>query len=107
MEDQQPGDENGERPLIHKVKKGEYLYKLAKKYNCPEECIRQANGMPEEGDVEFAIGQKVIIPEGDCLKKARATIKTAPYDEPVNTGQKKKKIQGTLLDPVTYNYDDQ
>lgn len=106
-EDPQPSDDNGERPLIHKVKKGEYLYKLAKKYNCPEECIRQANGMPAEGDVEFSIGQKVIIPEGDCLKKSGSTIKSAPYDEPVNTGQKKKKIQGTLLDPVTYNYDDQ
>jgi LysM repeat protein len=106
----EPTADTEERPLIHKVKKGEYLYKLAKQYDCPEECIRQANNMPEEGDVDFIIGQKIIIPECDCLKpsKSKTTPKNAPYEEPVNTGQKKKKIQGsTLLDPVTYGYDDQ
>jgi LysM repeat protein len=100
-----------DRPLIHKVKKGDYLYKLARQYNCPEECIRLANDMPESGDVDFAIGQKVIIPECDCLKsKTRLTQKNLPYESPikVTTDKKNAKIKGgTLLDPVTYNYEDQ
>ncbi len=102
-------DVSSDRPLIHKIKKGEYLYKLSKMYDCPDECIRQANDMPEEGDVELSIGQKVIIPECDCLKSTRrVSPKNDPYEAPVNTAQKKKKIQGgTLLDPVSYNYDDQ
>ena len=101
-------DDKSDRPLIHKVKKGEYLNKLAKQYDCPDECIREANGMPEEGDVDLAIGQRVIIPECDCLKpKKRSSSKNVPYEEPVTTAQKKKKMQGgTLLDPVAYNYDE-
>lgn len=93
-----------ERPLVHTIKKGEYLYKLAQTYKCPEECIRQANDMPAEGDVEFRIGQKVIIPKCDCLKKVAS--KSTPYEEPVNTASKKKKIQSSLLNPEQYNTED-
>ncbi len=99
---------SSDRPLIHTIQKGEYLYKLAKMYNCPEECIRQANNMPVQGDVSFAIGEKVIIPECDCLKTGRLSPKNQPYDEPVNTKVQEQKTRtgGNLLDPVTYNYDD-
>jgi len=96
-----------ERPLIHTVQKGEYLYKLARMYNCPEECIRQANNMPVQGDIAFNIGEKVIIPACDCLKAGRLSQKNQPYDEPVNTPAKQEKMSsGNLLNPVTYNYDD-
>lgn len=54
------------QPQIHRVKSGDYLYKLAKDYGCPEECIRRANNMPLEGDVTLWPGQELIIPECTC-----------------------------------------
>lgn len=95
---------NSDRPLIHTIKKGEYLYKLAKMYDCPEECIRRANNYPAEGDVNFAVGQKVIIPACDCLKNSTVTG-DLPYDNPTgNTVLKKDKINGgTSLSPATYS----
>lgn len=96
------------RPLVHTIKKGEYLYKLAKMYDCPEECIRKANDFPAEGDVEFSIGEKVIIPACDCLQKPKTASKATPYESPVKitTDQKKEKIQGgSLLNPAAYEYE--
>lgn len=88
---------NSTRPLIHTIKQGEYLYKLAKMYDCPETCIRQANNFPAEGDVNFSIGQRVIIPACDCLKNS--SVKgTAPYDNPTgNTVLKQYKMDGNVL----------
>jgi LysM repeat protein len=99
-------EEPAERPLIHRVKKGEYLYKLSKMYDCPEECIRQANKMPEEGDVDFIIGQRVVIPECDCLKSKTSAKKGVAYESPITTAKNKKMRSETLLDPVTYGYDE-
>ena len=97
---------DGARPLIHTVQKGEYLYKIARMYDCPDECIRIANKMPESGNVNLNIGERVVIPECNCLNRSNLS-KNTPYDEPVNTYSKKQKIQGgTVLDPVTYNYQD-
>ncbi len=97
-----------ERPLIHTVEKGEYLYKLARMYKCPEECIRQANNMPAKGDISFTIGEKVIIPACDCLQAGPLAQKNLAYDEPVNRQVKEEKTRtgGNLLEPVSYNYDD-
>jgi LysM repeat protein len=51
---------------LHKVKSGDYLYKIAKMYGCSEECIRRANNMKAEGDVPLWPGQELIIPECTC-----------------------------------------
>lgn len=92
------------RPLIHTVQKGEYLYKIARMYDCPDDCIRRANKMPESGNVTLNVGERVIIPECNCLNNTNLS-KNTPYDEPVNTYAKKQKnSEGTVLDPVNYNY---
>ncbi|MBL7829156.1 MAG: LysM peptidoglycan-binding domain-containing protein [Saprospiraceae bacterium] len=102
---------NSDRPLVHTIKKGEYLYKIAKMYDCPEECIRRANDYPETGDVAFSIGQKVIIPVCDCLEqKPRFSPKNAPYETPYNTNtdKKKEKMNGNALTkPEQYDYNDE
>lgn len=111
------------RPRVHTVHRGEYLYKIAKMYGCPEECIRIANDMSLEGDEPLSIGQKLIIPACTCTVNGKA-IKS-PTPAPASTGStvKKqtsdtesaadntpaKKKRSSILDedtPVVYNYDD-
>jgi hypothetical protein len=53
-------------PTTHRVKSGDYLYKIAKEYGCLEVCIRRANKMPLEGDITLWPGQELIIPECTC-----------------------------------------
>ncbi|MDX1911832.1 MAG: LysM peptidoglycan-binding domain-containing protein [Saprospiraceae bacterium] len=102
---------------IHTVHRGEYLYKIAKMYGCPEECIRIANGFSLEGDEPLSIGQELIIPEctctvngkvikssaaatgGSAVKKQQPTVKKQtpattekqPYDQ-------RKKPRASILD---------
>ena len=97
------------RPLIHTVEKGEYLYKIARMYDCPDDCIRQANKMPASGNVTLEVGDRIVIPECDCLNPSGSVSKNTPYDEPLNSYAKKEKMQraSTVLDPQTYNTDDQ
>jgi LysM repeat protein len=45
---------------IHKVKKGETLASIARKYGSSVEAIAQANGIPEDASIE--IGQELLIP---------------------------------------------
>ena len=45
---------------IHKVKKGETLASIARKYDSSVAAIAQANGIPEDGSIE--IGQELLIP---------------------------------------------
>jgi len=109
------------RPIVHIVRRGEYLYKIAKMYDCPEECIRIANDMPLEGDEPLTIGQKIIIPECPCavngkvLRNPSATSKkpavkkqSAVSDD--RQGYKPRKTTRSILDeseaPTEYNYDD-
>ncbi len=63
-------------PRIHTVHRGDYLYKIAKMYGCPEECIRIANAMPIEGDEPLSIGQEIIIPECTCTVDGKVLQKT-------------------------------
>jgi LysM repeat protein len=111
---------DGSGARIHTVHRGEYLYKIAKMYNCPEECIRQANGMEIEGDVPLNIGQKLVIPECVCVaygktyrpgNTASATAPkggTAPKPAPTVTKQTARR---NLLDeperPKAYDYEEQ
>ncbi len=114
----------GAGPRIHTVHRGEYLYKIAKMYACPEECIRIANAMPLEGDEPLYIGQEIIIPECTCsvdgkvikrpanaaqdkapiVKKQAATAEKQPYNAV-------KKPRASILDdsesPAQYGNDDQ
>lgn len=112
------------RPRIHTVHRGEYLYKIAKLYGCPEECIRIANAMPLEGDEPLTIGQELIIPsctctvDGKVIKKSSAPAAVAPKPtvkkqtttekQPYSTG---KKPRVSILDdtesPAQYNNDEQ
>jgi LysM repeat protein len=119
---------------IHTVHRGEYLYKIAKMYGCPEECIRIANGFSLEGDEPLSIGQELIIPECTCtvngkviksagaatpagastaVKKQQPTVKK---QTPATTTQKqpydqRKKPKASILDadeaPQVYGYDDE
>jgi LysM repeat protein len=45
---------------IHKVKKGDTLASIARKYGSSVEAIAQANGIPEDASIE--IGQEILIP---------------------------------------------
>jgi LysM repeat protein len=45
---------------IHKVKKGETLASIARKYKSSVEAISEANGLPEDASIE--IGQELLIP---------------------------------------------
>jgi LysM repeat protein len=73
------------QPTTHKVKSGDYLYKIAKQYGCVEECIRKANNFPPEGDVMLWPGQELIIPECTCTMPANTAAKvqktTAPQTQ--------------------------
>jgi LysM repeat protein len=112
-------------PRIHTVRRGEYLYKIAKMYVCPEACIRIANTMPLEGDERLTIGQELIIPECTCtvdgkvIKKSAAppveaakpvVKKQAPIVEKQGPGTPKKP-RVSILDesdsPVQYSNDSQ
>lgn len=65
-------------PTIHRVKSGDYLYKIAKEHGCIEECIRRANKMPLEGDITLWPGQELIIPECTCTLPASTTYYETP-----------------------------
>lgn len=73
--EQETGKPAGAR--VHTVHRGEYLYKIAKMYNCPEECIRAANNFPAEGDQPLSIGQQIIIPECSCSIDGREVARSA------------------------------
>jgi len=108
-------------PLIHTVSRGDYLYKIAKIYGCPEECIRIANAMPLEGDEPLKIGQEIIIPACTCTVNGQAIKRTA-VPEPSAPKVTKQGIatpkgpytgtlrpQSSILDvqtPATYNTED-
>lgn len=109
-------------PRIHTVHRGEYLYKIAKMYSCPEECIRIANAMPLEGDEPLTIGQELIIPECTCVVDGKV-IKKSPVPTPAKTATVKKqgttekqpyspvkKPRASILDdesPVVYGYEEE
>ncbi len=110
-------------PRLHTVARGEYLYKIAKMYGCPEDCLRMANAMPLEGDEPLTIGQELIIPECICTlngkvikapstvpEKTTPSVKSqspAPVKQPAKTP---KKLHGSILDdtdsPLQYGYDE-
>ncbi|MBL7809517.1 MAG: LysM peptidoglycan-binding domain-containing protein [Saprospiraceae bacterium] len=108
-------------PKIHTVHRGEYLYKIAKLYGCPEECIRIANNMSLEGDEPLNIGQQLIIPECTCTLNGKEikrqqpevpTTKPAPtvkkqdaVEQPVSKPLKKAKVDLDDESPMVYNYD--
>ncbi|MBC7778416.1 MAG: LysM peptidoglycan-binding domain-containing protein [Phycisphaerae bacterium] len=104
------------RPKIHVVHRGEYLYKIAKMYRCPEECIRIANAMPLEGDEPLTIGQEIIIPECTCtldgkvLKSPSATTKQPTVKRQNSQGYIQPKKRPSIIEeseaPAEYNYDD-
>lgn len=108
-------DGNGAR--IHTVHRGEYLYKIAKMYNCPEECIRYANDMAIEGDIPLSIGQKLVIPECVCVAygKTYRPSSTNPTTSKGGTAPKQEltvpKQTRSPLDeperPQVYNYEEQ
>lgn len=118
-------NKNDGRPKIHTVHRGEYLYKIANMYGCPEECIRIANAMPLEGDEPLTIGQQLIIPECTCTvdgKIVKRPLSAAPTKTPAvvkqnNAAEKQpyntptKKPRASILDetesPVEYSNDDQ
>ncbi len=108
-------------PMIHIVHRGEYLYKIAKMYGCPEECIRIANGMPLEGDEPLTIGQEIIIPECTCtvdgkvLKRSSAAAKKPTVNKQSSSTDRRQgysppKKRPSIIDepdtPAEYNYDD-
>lgn len=121
FESAQPATTTG--PRIHTVHRGEYLYKIAKMYSCPEECIRIANAMPLEGDEPLTIGQELIIPECTCtvdgkvIKKspAPATVQgltakkpaTVEKQQAVPLAKKRTSILDETETPMVYNYDEQ
>ncbi|MFN0175533.1 MAG: LysM peptidoglycan-binding domain-containing protein [Saprospiraceae bacterium] len=109
------------RPRIHTVRRGEYLYKIAKMYACPEECIRLANAMPLEGDEPLSIGQEIIIPEcsctldGETFKKPTGPSKTPTVKNQTKLTEKQpytspKKPRASILDdtesPAEYGFED-
>jgi len=113
----------GTKPRIHTVHRGEYLYKIAKMYGCPEECIRIANAMPLEGDEPLTIGQELIIPECTCtvdgkvVKKPSSAVPAKPSAvKKTNTTAEKqpygptRKPRASILDdsesPAQYTNDD-
>jgi len=107
------------RPKTHIVRRGEYLYKIAQMYDCPEECIRIANDMPLEGDEPLTIGQKIKIPECTCnvdgklIKNPSATTKKPTVKRQSSTERqgytprpKPKRILEDSETPAAYSYDD-
>jgi LysM repeat protein len=87
----------GSGPRIHTVHRGDYLYKIAKMYSCPEECIRIANAMPIEGDEPLSIGQEIIIPECTCTVEGKV-IKKSPAPETVQPAAPVVKKQGLVAE---------
>jgi LysM repeat protein len=86
---------------VHIVARGEYLKKIAKMYGCPEECIRLANSMPEEGEEPLYVGEELIIPECSCTVNGKPLLKPtqqAPVAAPVKAPEVKKQ---TPAKPVT------
>lgn len=96
---------------VHTVQRGEYLYKIAKMYNCPEECIRVANNFPAVGDQPLSIGQKLIIPECSCSIDGREVVRQSTVNRPGQTEKQapdsRVKVRSSILDdaqtPQTYN----
>ncbi len=50
----------------HLIQRGETLSGIARRYNCPEECVRLANNMPRTGDVMIKAGETLQIPDCTC-----------------------------------------
>jgi LysM repeat protein len=115
---------NGFPPRIHTVAPGEFLYKIAKMYSCPEDCLRIANAMPLEGGEPLTIGQELIIPECICTvdgkvikKSAEPVAKSQPLANKNNPPVEKtptsatKKTRVNILDetdsPTVYSTEDQ
>lgn len=73
------------QPTVHKVKTGDYLYKIAKQYGCVEECIRRANKFPLEGDIMLWPGQELVIPECTCTLPASTSKAANPAKNPATT----------------------
>ena len=83
----------GTAPKIHTVRRGEYLYKIAKMYGCPEECIRIANAMPLEGDEPLTIGQELIIPACTCTVDGKVIKKSSAPTTASKTPVKKPAVE--------------
>lgn len=63
---------------VHRLEKGETLYRLSKKYDVPVEAIRQANAM---NDYTVQVGQQLAIPAKEVSATQLAAI--APASAPV------------------------
>ena len=87
----------------HIVQKGDYLYSLARRYSCPEECIRRANNFPAQGDVVLQVGQVVII-ECACMSQGfNTTPKNVPAPSSMPPQVKEKLNVQTQAQPLQYN----
>lgn len=91
---------NTTAPRIHTVSRGEYLYKIAKMYMCPEQCIRIANDMPLEGDETLTIGQELIIPECTCTVGGKVIRKPGVTAAPATNPAVKKPAPAVETKPV-------
>jgi LysM repeat protein len=65
----------------HTVQKGENLYRISKKYGCPESCVRRANNMGATGDPGLRIGQVLVLNGCDC-KGATSSAVTPSEAQP-------------------------
>lgn len=54
----------------HLIQQGETLSGIARRYNCSEACIRQANNLPPQGNVIIKTGQTLNIPQCPCQLNA-------------------------------------
>ncbi|MFN0216783.1 MAG: LysM peptidoglycan-binding domain-containing protein [Saprospiraceae bacterium] len=98
---------------IHIVRRGDNLYRIAKLYDCPEECIRMANGMSLEGEELLSIRQEIIIPDCNCTINGRLIKKPSTSGSVKNQKlTRPKPNRSSVLDetdstsPAEYNYDD-
>jgi LysM repeat protein len=62
----------------HTVQKGDNLYRISKKYGCPESCVRRANNMAATGDPGIHPGQVLILNGCDC--KGATSSAVSPVD---------------------------
>jgi membrane-bound lytic murein transglycosylase D len=84
---QNKGTKNSGKKIIHRVRKGEYFHKIAMKYNCTIEEIREWNNLKSN---DLQVGQKLIVyVEPQYLKKIREE-ETRIRKE--NTGDTNKRV---------------
>ncbi len=82
----------------HIVKKGDTLKSIAKKYNGNLEEITQFNSL--ETDAQLAVGDKIIIPNGDATPVKGSTVSTVKtvasgyYVRPISGGRRTQGIHG-------------